>query len=66
MLVLYGPCRVTLLDGVMNGLYYALVAAFTWKIVRLLPQEILGISIVGSPQTTAASGVSQRQPLALT
>ena len=27
------------LMGVMNGLYYALMAALTWKIIQLLPEK---------------------------
>ena len=27
------------LMGVMNGLYYALLAALTWKIIQLLPKK---------------------------
>ena len=27
------------LMGVMNGLYYALMAALTWKIIQLLPNK---------------------------
>jgi hypothetical protein len=28
------------LMGVMNGLYYALMAALTWKIIQLLPNKL--------------------------
>jgi hypothetical protein len=50
------------LMGVMNGLYYALMAALTWTIIRLLPQEILRSRvqrIVGAIQEPGLAGAVQ-------